>query len=483
MADDGVAVALPSAAIEATASLRGELWTWSAVAAGSLAIAGAFALLLAVSRIPGIEFLAFWPIDFFQKGLVIHVVFSFVVWFAAMFAAMAALAGARLGDGASGGPNLLSAGGVVLSMPLLFVPAFLERGEPTLNNYVPVIIDPLYYAGLAVLGVSIGMVAARLLAVSRPATLRGDPIAATTAAAAVAMLIALLCFAIALAALAGAAPSFDFNEQLMWGGGHILQFVNTLLLLVAWITLASPWSRGTVARPLAAAGALLLLGAATGPLLYALMSPFSPEQTRAFTWLQYVLGPAAAMVAIALILRLRFPLPWREPAFLALALSMLLFGVGGVLGLFVDGADTRTPAHYHGMIAGVTLAFFGLFFSTILPSSGREAGSARRQRLIVHLFAWGQLAACIGLFIAGGHGAPRKVAGAAQGLTDLAPIIGMGMNGLGGLIAVIGGGLFVWTVGSALLRAPGAVGRPLLGRRNDIIQKKRGHGPGVRRRK
>jgi heme/copper-type cytochrome/quinol oxidase subunit 1 len=272
------------------------------------------------------------------------------------------------------------------------------------------------------------------------------------------MLIALLCFAIALTALSGASLSFDFNEQLMWGGGHILQFVNTLLLLVAWTKLASPWCRGSVAGPLAAAGALLLLGAAIGPLLYVLTPTFSPEQTRAFTWLQYVLGPAAAIVAVALVLQLRAPLPWREPAFLALALSMLLFGVGGVLGLFVDGADTRTPAHYHGMIAGVTLAFFGLFFSAILPQLGREAGSARRQRLIAHLFAWGQLAACIGLFIAGGHGAPRKVAGAAQGLTDLVPIIGMGMNGTGGLIAVIGGALFVWTVGSALLRAPSAVG-------------------------
>ena len=269
-------------------------------------------------------------------------------------------------------------------MPLLFVPALLERGEPTLNNYVPVIIDPLYYAGLALLAVSIGAAALRLLAVARPATLRRDPLAATIAAAALAMLVALLCFVMALSALAGLRPSFDFNEALMWGGGHILQFVNTLLLLVAvWAHLASSWSGGMPTRPLAAASALLLLGALIGPLLYLLLPPFSPEQTRAFTWLQYLLGPAAAIVAIALLLRLPRPLPWRQPAFLALALSMLLFAVGGTLGLFVDGADTRTPAHYHGMIAGVTLAFFGLFFASVLPALGRRAGSVRRQRLIL----------------------------------------------------------------------------------------------------
>lgn len=483
MPDDGVAVALPGAAIEPSAALRSELWSWSAIAVGSLAVAGAFALLLAISRVPGIEFLAFWPLDFFQKGLVIHVVFSFVVWFAAMFAALATIASARLGEGTSGGIGLLSAGGAMLSMPLLFVPAFLQRGEPSLNNYVPVIIDPLYYAGLAVLGLSVALVAARLVAVSRPAALRRDPFAAAIAAAALAMLIALLCFAVALAALAGSPPSFDFSESLMWGGGHILQFVNTLLLVFAWTTLASPWSRGELARPLAAASALLLAGAAMGPLFYVIMPSFSPGQTGAFTWLQYILGPAAAVAAIPLVLRLRSPLPWSEPAFLALILSMVLFGVGGVLGLFVDGADTRTPAHYHGMIAGVTLAFFGLFFSMILPSLGRQAGTARRRLLIVHLFAWGQLAACIGLFMAGGHGAPRKVAGAAQGLTDFVPIVGMAMNGLGGLIAVIGGVLFVWTVGSALLRAPSQVKAAMSLRSDAMIQEKSGQAPAARRRK
>ena len=134
---------------------------------------------------------------------------------------------------------------------------------------------------------------------------------------------------------------------------------------------------------------------------------------------------------------------------------MLLFAVGGALGLFVDGADTRTPAHYHGVIAGVTLAFFGLFFSRFMPLLGKPIENPRRQRLILHLFAWGQLAACIGLFVAGGHGAPRKVAGEAQRLVDLAPMVGMVMNGLGGLVAVIGGILFVWTMAAAAVAPSG----------------------------
>jgi len=442
----------PAQAGDADAGVRRELTGWAALAVGALAIAGAFAFLLAISRVPGVEWIG-WPIGFFHKGLVIHVVFSFVVWFLAVFGAHALLAqvaagGTRRLDGL--GLAAVAAG--VLSMPLLFIPALLDRGLPTLNNYVPVIIDPLYYAGLALLALAIGIAAVRLLISVRAERLLRDPVAATVAAAAVAYLSAFLCFALALRLLDGTAPSHEFNERLTWGGGHVLQFVNTLLLLVAWQTLAAPFTGGR--RPtvvVAVASAWLLLGALAAPALYLVYPPFSPAQTAAFTWLQYLLGPPAALVAIALLAGVRRPWPWREPGFLALVLSILLFGVGGGLGLFVDGADTRTPAHYHGVIAGVTLAFFGVFFTRLLPLLGRTAGTPRRQRIILHVFAWGQLTACIGLFVAGGHGAPRKVAGEAQGLTDMAAMIGMGLNGLGGLVAVIGGIMFVWTVGMVLL--------------------------------
>ncbi|MBL8666806.1 MAG: hypothetical protein JNM48_05025, partial [Rhodospirillales bacterium] len=205
MPDDSLAVTAPVHLPTAAAALRRELRAWAAVAISALAVAGVFALLLALSRIPGIERIAFWPLDFFAKGLVIHVVFSFVVWFAAVFAALATVAAARLAVGPPPLPGLglAAAAAAAAAMPLLFIPALLERGEPTLNNYVPVIIDPLYYAGLALLAGAIGLVALRLLAVARPAALRRDPPAAGTAAAAVALLVALLCFAVALNVLAG----------------------------------------------------------------------------------------------------------------------------------------------------------------------------------------------------------------------------------------------------------------------------------------
>ncbi|PKL95499.1 MAG: hypothetical protein CVV18_05265, partial [Gammaproteobacteria bacterium HGW-Gammaproteobacteria-8] len=66
----------------------------------------------------------------------------------------------------------------------------------------------------------------------------------------------------------------------------------------------------------------------------------------------------------------------------------------------------------------------------------------------------GQLLHIAGLAWSGGHGVQRKTAGAAQGLNELAQILGMSVMGLGGLIAIIGGVIFLCAFGGALRRKP-----------------------------
>lgn len=452
----------PATASAATAdtAFRRELWGWSAVAIGSLAIAGVFAALLAVSRIPGIETVFPWPLEFFRKGLVIHVVFSFVVWFLAVFGGLLQLAtreaaGDRVRFAWLG---RLSVMGMFTAFPLLFIPALLDRGEPTLNNYVPVIIDPLYYAGLAVMAVAMTLTVARLL-LNRPALLSGAPLAGPMVGAGLIFLTALACFGLAFGELAGQAPSFTFNEELFWGGGHILQFLNTLLMLVGWSLLATSAAGRPVPGPaiMWTATALLALSALAGPVFYFVFEPFLANQTLAFTNLQYALAVPSILVALGSLMWIRRPIPWVSPAFLCLVLSMAVFGIGGILGLFVDGADTRTPAHYHGVIAGVTLVFMGLFYEVFLPLLKRPLVRGKSVYVQIYLFACGQFAACIGLFLAGGFGAPRKTAGDAQGLDEFGAIVGMTLNGIGALFAVVGGIMFIWMVARALLRAPETV--------------------------
>ncbi len=448
-----------------TSELRG----WAGLALLSLAIAGVFALLLAVSRIPGIQDILPLPLDFFDKGLVIHVVFSFVVWFQAVFGCLLNVSTARLANGAPRmqGVGKLALLGGYISCAALFVPAFMERGEATLNNYIPAITDPIYYAGLALLAAALGLMVLRLL-LNLPGS-EGrwkEPLVFGTLCSALIFGIALISFTITTGTLAEEELSYEYNESLFWGGGHILQFANTAMLITALYVLARLTLKNVAIEDnqliLTALGILVVYGG-MGISITLKYAPVHEKYWSMFTNFQYGLTLPALLFGVPLlneILKQKKSsdgLPMRNPAFLCLALSPVVFAAGGILGLFVDGADTRTPAHYHGVIAGINLSFMGLFYGLVLPLLGRELERSKALYAQVYMFGGGQLFASIGLFLAGGYGTPRKTAGDSQGLEEIGAIIGMYMNGIGALIAVIGGIMFIWMVSKALLKAPKTV--------------------------
>lgn len=441
---------------------RWELRAWSLLGVGALAIAGVFALLLALSRVPGVEGLFPWPLQFFKKGLVIHVVFSFVVWFLAVLGALAVAATYRLNQGEARGRQAgrtavwLAAAAEIL----LFVPALQDATEPSLNNYVPAIIHPYYYLGLSLLFMGLAFVVLRLVvaAFRRRAALGPETLGVLMAG--LIYLTALACFAFTFHLAWGEPASPDVNERLFWGGGHVLQFVNVALMAVSWMTLAGMAAdrEATSPRLFALAVTALAVFALIGPALYWFHEPFSPAQTEAFTNLQYLLAPTPVLLAVVLLPAIRTAPDAgdraRRLARRALMLSMAVFFLGGFLGLFVDGADTRTPAHYHGVIGGVNTALMGVFFCLLLPLMDRAVTLGRAVFALFWLYAVGQALHALGLFLAGGYGAPRKVAGDVPGLEALGAKLSLYMMGVGAVIAVVGGVMFIVIVGRALLRRP-----------------------------
>jgi hypothetical protein len=433
------------------------------LAAGSLAVAGVFAFLLAMSRVPGMEKVVPWPMGFFSKGLVIHVVFSLVIWFLTVFALLASFACRDASDGHIRFPALGRIGLALVSMsfPMLFLPAFHADTTATLNNYVPVIIHPAYYLGLAILGLGILLPVLRLFANALPKILKLDALPFAMTMGGAVYCVALLSFAAGVIGQWGEEPSRLMHEHLVWGGGHILQFMYCLLMLSGWYVLARLSLKVDIIDPdiFKLATGMIALFALPAILFYAVLEPFSVLQTEAFRRLQFVLAfPSllvAAGAAAAIMRRRAVGLPWQDPAFVAIVLSALVFGVGGTMGLVINGTDTRTPAHYHGVIGGVNLACMGLMLRYCLPALSRPPIEKARLRLQIALFGFGQLMASIGLFLAGGYGAPRKTPSGAVNLADGA-VIGMSLHGVGALFAILGGTLFVVTVLRSLLR-PGQV--------------------------
>jgi hypothetical protein len=66
------------------------------------------------------------------------------------------------------------------------------------------------------------------------------------------------------------------------------------------------------------------------------------------------------------------------------------------------------------------------------------------------VYGLGQILHITGLVWSGGYGVQRKVAGADQVLGSLQEVAGMALMGLGGLIAILGGILFLVVVAQAV---------------------------------
>jgi heme/copper-type cytochrome/quinol oxidase subunit 1 len=90
----------------------------------------------------------------------------------------------------------------------------------------------------------------------------------------------------------------------------------------------------------------------------------------------------------------------------------------------------------------------------LLPQLGYAAPSTRLATLQPWLYGAGQLLHIVGLVWSGGYGVQRKVAGGEQVLRSAGEIAGMGLMGLGGLVAIVGGLLFVVVVFGAMRPRP-----------------------------
>jgi heme/copper-type cytochrome/quinol oxidase subunit 1 len=178
------------------------------------------------------------------------------------------------------------------------------------------------------------------------------------------------------------------------------------------------------------------------PVLYGMTTVGTAQHVSAFARLME--GGHQLMLPLIILVLLALPKVWRisSPVKSALLSSMALFLSGGILAFMIRGVNVVIPAHYHGSIVGVTLAFMGLAY-VLPPRLGYGEVTGKMARWQPYVYGGGQLIHIIGLAWSGGYGVQRKTAGAEQMLLTWQQKTGMGMMGLGGLIAIIGGIMFV----------------------------------------
>jgi len=417
---------------------------WLFLALGALVLGGVLSILIVLSRTPGVQNIIPWT-DFFHTAIIVHVDLTVLVW----FLAFAGVFWSQNSSERAIGAGWLGFGLCALGTVVFTAAPFFGAGEPLMNNYIPILLDPVFLIGLGLVGIGFALMVVRSL-ISLPDA--GDwrsgagamRFGVTTAL--VAAFAALLSVIASYCSMPPVDQARAQYELLFWGGGHVLQTTHTQLMVVSWLGLATAAGLSPKLSPgavwvIVALGFAPVLGV---PWLYWRDAVGSASHLIGFTrFMEYGGGIAALPIGLMIVLAAAKSraTPFSAEAS-ALLMSIALFATGGVIGYLIRGANVTIPAHYHGSIVGVTIAFMGIVYF-LLPRLGFDKPMTRLARWQPVIYGTGQFLHVSGLAWAGGYGIQRKTAGVAQGLHSLREVAAMTMMGIGGVTSVLGGFLFL----------------------------------------
>src|SRR5574340_410751 len=210
-------------------------WLWLGIA--SLVGAGLFAILLVLSRTPYVQDIFPW-VDFFHTALVVHVDLSVLLWFMAFAGVLWSLNSSSRFIGMGWLALVLASVGAAV----IVLSPFIAVGKPLMSNYVPVIESTFFCTGLIIFAVGVAVLVLRSLVAVPPGGMwQGGEgsIRLGFYAASISTVVALISFGWSYNIIPrGIFESTQYYDLLFWGGGHVLQFTYSLLMLAGWLWLA-----------------------------------------------------------------------------------------------------------------------------------------------------------------------------------------------------------------------------------------------------
>ncbi|HEX7091324.1 MAG TPA: cbb3-type cytochrome c oxidase subunit I [Longimicrobiales bacterium] len=371
------------------------------------------------------------------------------------------------------------------------------RADVLLSSYVPLRAHPLYYLGIILFAVGALIVTfqffASLVVAKRERTYEGS-VPLITFGAATAAIIAV----ITLGHGAGIyIPTFLWSLGLMdvdpqiyrmvwWALGHASQQVNVAAMVSVWyllgaLTVGSVVLNEKISRT---AFVLYILFISLASAHHLLVDPgFGPAWKVVNTSYFMYMAVLASMLhgftvpaGVEVGQRLRGytqglfgwirRAPWGDPGFSSLVLSVVVFGfVGGITGVTIGTEQInmivhntlRVPGHFHAtVVSGTAMAFMGLTYYLIPLIFRKKIAFWPLAKWQPYLFAGGMLFFSIFMSFAGGFAVPRRhwdiTFSNAPFDLQFSPAVDlvMGVMAVGGLVAAVGGALYilitVWSV-------------------------------------
>jgi cytochrome c oxidase subunit I len=422
---------------------------WLLLGTTALAIAGLFSLVLVVARTPQLASLPFFT-ALFHQALVVHVDLSVLVWFLAIACLMWSLL-------TTGNSMMEKAAQIcfTLGMTAMTLSPLDTRGEALMSNYIPVIHSPLFFVGLALILCGTLLMLVRVF-IAPASNIFEAPMRFALKSAAVITLIAIAAFFFSYSQMPSIIDGQQYYDLLFWGGGHVLQFTHVQITMICWLLLAKALvpEFDVYRKHLYILFTIGLIGAFLSPGVYLIYSIEEWQHRAFFTNLMITVNGIAPTVLALWIL----PGVWsfrmlrrshKRALWSALLMSLILFIYGGVLGALIEGQNVVIPAHYHGSIVGITLAFMGAAYM-LLPRFGyRDVAGWKLAYWQPIMYGVGQLMHISGLAYSGGYGVLRKTPGEVSEITASVKVA-LGFMGMGGLLAIAGGFMFVIVIGKSV---------------------------------
>lgn len=478
-----------------------KLIKWNAVTAVVfLLIGGLFGLLVALTRWPEVKLL---PPDLFYLALTAHGLLILVVWIvyfevALMYFASAILLGSRLAT-----PKIAWVAYWLMLVGTLITVVAVLQGESSVmfTSYVPMKAAPHFYVGIILFAVG-ALLACFIflgtLAVAKDEKTYEGSLPLVTFGALVACIIAIYTIASGAIILI---PTFLWSIGLIshidtlmykvvwWGFGHSSQQINVSAQIAVWYAIAAivfgakPLSE-KVSR-MAYFMYILFLQIASGHHLLV-----EPGLSSAYKIFNTSYGMYLAVLG-SMIHGLTVPgciehaqrlkgfnnglfewlrkAPWGNPVFSGMFLSLVLFGfLGGISGVTMGVEQINiiihntiyVPGHFHGTVAvGTTLAFMAITYFLVPVLFGRKLIMPGVAKLQPYVFGLGMGLASLFMMGAGTLGVSRRHWDMAFNDAPLhgsfqyppAAWLMMALAGITGVIAVVGGAMFIIVIVGSIL--------------------------------
>lgn len=474
----------------------------------ALLIGGIAAILLALTRWPAVHLL---NAEWYYRILTLHGLNMLIFWIIFLEVGILYFAGTVLLNSRLFSKSMAWIGFILMVLGFVLVDGMIlaGRGDVLMTSYVPLRADPLFYLGIIffAVGTLIGLVNffGTIYIAKKDKTYNGSmPLVVFGAlSAAIIALVTLLhgatiyipTFLWSIGVISNIDPAI--YRLVWWGLGHPSQQINVAAMVSVWYMIATIT---TGAKPLNQAvcrGAFILyilfinLASAhhllVDPGVGATWKIWNTSYAMYLAVLASMIHGFTVPASIENAMRKKgynkglfgwlINAPWKNPAFSAIFLSMVIFGfIGGITGVTIGTQQIniiahntlRVPGHFHAtVVGGTTLAFMGLAYYVVPLIFRKEYPLKGLVRIQPFIFGIGIMLVSFGMNFAGSYGVPRRhwdveFSGAQiPAAFDAGAHIWLGVLGIGGILAFTGLLIFILLTVWAVFFGKSNAGRPM----------------------